>query len=170
MSTSKKKNPENETLPKQNKSSGYDFYKISNAIYFSDDANPYYEFSTIYPGYKFSVNGIQFPTANHYYHWQKFNDNITKYRILSAPTGKMAGYVADDAKHLIIPSFNKETAMANALKEKFTQNDQLKKLLLSTKPFQLIQHTSDKYWSDGGDGSGKNILGKLLMELRDNLG
>lgn len=27
----------------------------------------------------------------------------------------------------------------------------------------------DRYWGDGGDGSGKNMLGKILMRVRDNL-
>jgi len=34
----------------------------------------------------------------------------------------------------------------------------------------LIEHTkNDSYWADGGDGSGKNRLGQLLMELRNQL-
>jgi predicted NAD-dependent protein-ADP-ribosyltransferase YbiA (DUF1768 family) len=27
----------------------------------------------------------------------------------------------------------------------------------------------DSYWGDGGDGSGKNMLGKVLMRVRDDL-
>jgi predicted NAD-dependent protein-ADP-ribosyltransferase YbiA (DUF1768 family) len=27
----------------------------------------------------------------------------------------------------------------------------------------------DRYWGDGGDGSGKNMLGKILMRVRDDL-
>jgi predicted NAD-dependent protein-ADP-ribosyltransferase YbiA (DUF1768 family) len=31
----------------------------------------------------------------------------------------------------------------------------------------LVEHTKkDKYWADGGDGSGKNRLGELLMKVR----
>jgi predicted NAD-dependent protein-ADP-ribosyltransferase YbiA (DUF1768 family) len=31
----------------------------------------------------------------------------------------------------------------------------------------LIEHTvKDKYWADGGNGTGKNRLGFLLMKLR----
>jgi predicted NAD-dependent protein-ADP-ribosyltransferase YbiA (DUF1768 family) len=34
----------------------------------------------------------------------------------------------------------------------------------------IIEHTkNDNYWADGGDGSGKNMLGKILMEIRDEL-
>jgi predicted NAD-dependent protein-ADP-ribosyltransferase YbiA (DUF1768 family) len=32
----------------------------------------------------------------------------------------------------------------------------------------IIEHYSDDvYWSDGGDGSGKNRMGVLLMKIRD---
>lgn len=34
----------------------------------------------------------------------------------------------------------------------------------------LLNHTSnDSYWGDGGDGSGKNMLGRLLVEVREEL-
>ena len=34
----------------------------------------------------------------------------------------------------------------------------------------LIEHTkNDSYWADGGDGSGLNKLGKILMKVREKL-
>jgi len=34
----------------------------------------------------------------------------------------------------------------------------------------LVENTAnDHYWGDGGDGSGKNMLGKILMQVRDEL-
>ena len=60
--------------------------------------------------------------------------------------------------------------MRNAIFAKFTQHEELKKLLISTGNAKIIEHTqNDDYWADGGDGSGKNMLGKLLMELRETL-
>lgn len=51
---------------------------------------------------------------------------------------------------------------------KFTQNKKLKSLLLATGDVKIIEHTSnDRYWGDGGDGSGNNMLGIILMEVRD---
>ncbi|MFC2585604.1 MAG: NADAR domain-containing protein, partial [Corynebacterium matruchotii] len=42
--------------------------------------------------------------------------------------------------------------------------------LLSTGDAYLIEHTkNDSYWADGGDGSGKNRLGEVLMAVRDSL-
>jgi ribA/ribD-fused uncharacterized protein len=64
----------------------------------------------------------------------------------------------------------KEDVMRQALKAKFTQHDALRNLLINTGEAKLIEHTSnDIYWGDGGDGKGKNMLGQLLMELREEL-
>ncbi len=61
--------------------------------------------------------------------------------------------------------------MRAALEAKFMQHDKLKRLLLATGDALLIEHTSnDSYWGDGGgNGHGKNMLGRLLMELRSKL-
>ena len=57
-----------------------------------------------------------------------------------------------------------------ALYAKFTQHERLRWLLLDTGERKLIEHTShDSYWGDGGDGSGQNKLGQLLMKVRDEL-
>ena len=55
-------------------------------------------------------------------------------------------------------------------KAKFTQHPKLKKVLLDTGDRKIVEHTKrDSYWGDGGDGSGKNMLGILLMKLRSEL-
>jgi len=41
---------------------------------------------------------------------------------------------------------------------------------LGTGDAELVEHShNDRYWADGGDGSGQNRLGQLLMELRAQL-
>lgn len=60
--------------------------------------------------------------------------------------------------------------MREALDAKFRQHADLTALLLSTGDAVLVEHTeNDDYWGDGGDGSGKNMLGRLLMDLRAKL-
>jgi ribA/ribD-fused uncharacterized protein len=64
----------------------------------------------------------------------------------------------------------KDDVMRAALRAKFTQHPQLQSLLLATGDADLVEHTrNDTYWADGGDGSGRNRLGELLMELRTQL-
>ena len=63
--------------------------------------------------------------------------------------------------------------MIEVIKIKFS-NEEYKKVLLSTQNAYLVEHNPvknrDSFWSDDHDGTGKNILGLLLMELRENLG
>ncbi|NYZ49218.1 N-glycosidase YbiA, partial [Escherichia coli] len=64
----------------------------------------------------------------------------------------------------------KEQVMRKALRAKFEQHPELRALLLATAPAKLVEHTeNDAYWGDGGNGKGKNRLGYLLMELREQL-
>ena len=64
--------------------------------------------------------------------------------------------------------------MHKALVAKFTQHEDLKEQLLATGNSFLVEHTKrDKYWGDGGDGGndtiGRNMLGKLLVRVRNEL-
>ena len=53
---------------------------------------------------------------------------------------------------------------------KFAQHPDIRAVLLSTGDERLVEHTSsDSYWGDGGDGTGNNMLGKILMEIRERL-
>jgi predicted NAD-dependent protein-ADP-ribosyltransferase YbiA (DUF1768 family) len=64
--------------------------------------------------------------------------------------------------------------MTNICLDKFTQFNELKKILLETNDAYLIEHTPvknrDKYWADDNDGSGANNLGKCLMDVRIAIG
>ncbi len=64
---------------------------------------------------------------------------------------------------------HEQTIAREALRAKFTQHPQLRSLLLSTGDAEPSEHSSNSYWADSGDASGKNVLGKLLMELRAEL-
>ena len=58
--------------------------------------------------------------------------------------------------------------MMIALRAKFDQYPELQQLLLLTAGNSLVEHTDhDNYWGDAGDGSGLNILGDFLVELRE---
>jgi ribA/ribD-fused uncharacterized protein len=57
--------------------------------------------------------------------------------------------------------------MRTAVRAKFSSHAALRDLSLSTGDKELIElTTNDYYWGCGTDGTGKNMLGKILMEIR----
>ena len=64
----------------------------------------------------------------------------------------------------------KLNVMRKALLAKFTQHDNLRQKLIKTGERVLVERSPhDSFWGDGGDGSGQNWLGWLLMEIRDKV-
>lgn len=65
----------------------------------------------------------------------------------------------------------KDAIMLKCLIAKFTQNQNLLNMLLETTGKYLTEDSPvDYYWGIGKDGSGKNILGKQLMQVREFCG
>lgn len=64
----------------------------------------------------------------------------------------------------------KDSIMMFVLRCKFTQNSQIKNILISTYNSYLIEDSPrDSYWGIGKNKDGKNMLGQLLMALREEL-
>ncbi|WP_068469087.1 NADAR family protein [Candidatus Protochlamydia phocaeensis] len=65
----------------------------------------------------------------------------------------------------------RDQVMWDVLNAKFQQNPELTQLLQDTQGAYLLEHnqaTRDNYWSDNSNGTGKNMLGKMLMAIRDS--
>ena len=64
----------------------------------------------------------------------------------------------------------KDSIMHEAVLAKFSQHADLGEILLGTGDAKIVEHTAnDAYWGDGGDGSGRNKLGQILMQVREEL-
>ncbi len=64
----------------------------------------------------------------------------------------------------------KNRIMHEAVLAKFTQHAELRATLLSSGNATIVEHTEkDRYWGDGDDGSGRNRLGQILMQVREEL-
>jgi ribA/ribD-fused uncharacterized protein len=64
----------------------------------------------------------------------------------------------------------KDDIMREAVLAKFEQHANLRAVLLSTEDTEIVEKTTrDYYWGCGTDGTGKNMLGVILMEVRDKL-
>ena len=80
-----------------------------------------------------------------------------------------AGHRAD-ARQVEVPLHEGDGQGAARLQRRVTQHEDLRRLLLATGDATLVEHTgNDHYWGDGGDGSGRNMLGRILMQVREEL-
>ena len=114
------------------------------------------------------------PTSEHYFQAQKFvgTDDAQVEAIRRAGSPMMAARMGRDRKKRLRRDWEsvKVSVMRAALGAKFEQHAGLRELLLSTGEAKLVEHTErDDYWGDGGDGSGRNVLGRLLMEVREGM-
>jgi ribA/ribD-fused uncharacterized protein len=119
-----------------------------------------------------TLRGKVWPTTEHYFQAQKFAGTAYEGAILHAASPTIAARLGRSRAHPLREDWEavKDGIMLDALRAKFTQHEDLRELLLSTGDAQLVEHAAnDRYWADGGDGSGKNMLGVLLMRLRDEL-
>jgi N-glycosidase YbiA len=142
-----------------------------NHILFYRVNEPYGEFSNFSP-HPVKLNGRTWPTSEHYFQAQKFAGTEHEEAVRLAKSPMIAARMGRSRERPLRLDWEivKDDIMREALRAKFAQHPQLRSLLLSTGDAELIEHTrNDSYWADGGDGSGKNMLGKLLMELRAEL-
>jgi N-glycosidase YbiA len=64
----------------------------------------------------------------------------------------------------------KDDVMRKAVLQKFKTHADIREILLATESEVLVENSPiDYYWGCGKDGSGKNKLGQILMEVREVL-
>lgn len=64
----------------------------------------------------------------------------------------------------------KDDIMKRAVLQKFQTHDDIREILLATSNEEIIEATTnDYYWGCGTKGNGKNMLGKIIMEVRELL-
>jgi len=122
--------------------------------------------------YPIRLRGKQWPTSEHYFQAQKFVAPRDQEEIRKASTPMIAARMGRDRKRKLRRDWEtaKVGVMREAVEAKFTQHAELRALLLATGDATLVEHTdNDAYWGDGGDGSGRNELGRILMAVRARL-
>jgi len=143
----------------------------TQTILFYRQNDPHGEFSN-FSAHPFKLKGKVWPTSEHYFQAQKFAGTEHEETVRNAKTPSMAAKLGRSRSLPLRADWEgvKDDVMRAALRTKFEQHPKLKSLLLSTGDAELIEHTrNDSYWADGGDGTGKNRLGQLLMDLRKQL-
>jgi ribA/ribD-fused uncharacterized protein len=122
--------------------------------------------------YPIKLDGETWPTTEHYFQAQKFADAAYRKKIRTANSPMLAARLGRDRKQKLRRDWEsvKVSVMRAAVTAKFTQHADLQAVLLATGDLKIVEHTeNDAYWGDGGDGSGQNMLGRILMQVRDAL-
>jgi ribA/ribD-fused uncharacterized protein len=143
--------------------------------FYRSNEKPYGAFSNLYRRPIF-FEGTEFPTAEHAYQAGKAAKESVRQWLLAAPTPALVAMAAHGLYTWdIVPNWSKIKfdRMRGVLRAKFTQHDDLKALLLSTKGARLVETATtnnavNRLWGEV-NGVGQNMLGILLMELRDSL-
>lgn len=141
-------------------------------VEFYNKNEPYYEFTNFYPA-PIKLDGKIWPTTEHYFQAGKFPHNQSLQEAIRATMSPRDAFnfarQHDKEKRPDWESV-KDDIMRKALSAKFTQHAYLQQLLLATGNAQLVEASAlDGYWGYGANKQGKNMLGKLLMELRNTL-
>ena len=144
---------------------------MASVINFYRTGDDYGSFSNFAP-YPIEVDGKVWPTAEHYFQAQKFAGTEHEETMRLEPSPMVVARMGRGRKKPLRPDWEavKDEVMRKAVLAKFTQHAELRAQLLETGDAKIVEHTeNDSYWGDGGDGSGKNILGLILMEVRERL-
>lgn len=133
-----------------------DFYVLSN-----------------FSAFRLVFNGVLFATSEEAYHWQKFQGVPKVQKVLfGAMSAHDAFRIAGENKHFRRDDWDavKVPIMKDILRAKVAQHAYVYRKLLATGNRTLIENSwRDDYWGWGPNQDGQNMLGRLWMEVREEL-
>ena len=118
------------------------------------------------------INDCWYPTSEHAYQHRKavvHKQWVIAELILQAETPQEAKYYGDmvdtnDYWYSIKPDI-----MYEILTAKVEQNPDFAYRLRNSQGIELIEATRNEYWAEGKSGKGLNMLGRILMSIREKL-
>lgn len=143
-------------------------------IYFYKVDEAYGCFSNFSP-HQIYLQGTKWPTVEHYYQAQKFvgtADAVLIPVIYAAQTPADAAALGRDQTRQVRPDWEKVKTMVmrEAVLKKFLTHKDIQAILISTGDELIVENSqTDYYWGCGGDKTGQNHLGKILMGVRQEI-
>lgn len=155
-------------------------------LYFARDREVFRFLSHFYPS-PITLDGLDWPTVEHYYQAQKSDDPAYRAAIraavhpghvkrLAAPPGaprrfSQGSWFRTNGMQVRADwSDVKLAIMRRADRAKYDQNPDLRALLLATGDAELVEDSPrEPFWGTGQDGQGLNWAGRVLMEIRHEL-
>ena len=124
--------------------------------------------------------GIRFDTSEAAYHFEKFSDcdgamadvRSIQWDIRTAPSAHEAFKIAERNRAHRRPDWDdvKVGIMLDILRAKAEQHEYVRRKLLTTGDRELVEDSwRDDFWGWGPNRDGKNMLGRLWMQVRSEL-
>lgn len=148
---------------------------VNEIRFYRASEKPYGAFSNLYRR-EVVFEGETFATSEHAYQAGKPRKKAVRDWLMAAPSPALLAMAAHGLYYWDVApgwSTTKFDRMRNILRAKFEQHDDLRELLLSTGDARLVESATvdnevNRLWGEV-NGVGKNMLGVLLMEVRDTL-
>lgn len=119
--------------------------------------------------HEFELEDKCWKTSEHYFQAKKFVGTEHEEEVRLANTPMEAAKLGRDRNRPLRRDWEevKDDIMKKAVLAKFTAHKDIKEILIATGDAEIIETTSDDYyWGCGTKRNGKNMLGKILMEVR----
>jgi len=140
-------------------------------LFYSTNEVPYGCFSNFSP-HPVELDGALWPTSEHYFQAQKFAGTPHVEAVRRAASPMIAARMGRSRQRPLRDDWEqaKDDVMRRVVLAKFTQNAEIRAILLATGDEEIIENTTrDYYWGCGTKGTGQNMLGRILMEVRERL-
>lgn len=145
---------------------------IANALYFYKKSEPDYEFTNFYRA-PVTLDGVIWPTNEHYYQAMKFTDANLQEKIRTTYRARDVFTIGQDNKSQVRSDWKEVNLaiMAKVVLEKFRQHPDLAAQLVATGTRVLVENAkdNDSFFGAGGNYRGNNYLGRILMLVRNLL-
>lgn len=118
--------------------------------------------------------GLRFDTSEAAYHWEKFDQTPWIQDLIRlAPSAHEAYKIAQRSRYYYPKEWwndRRVYIMGNILRAKVAQHEYVHRKLLETGIRELVEDSHrDSFWGWGPDRKGQNMLGKLWMEVREEI-
>ncbi|WP_425404582.1 NADAR family protein [Hwanghaeella sp.] len=118
--------------------------------------------------------GRRFDTSEAAYHWEKFRWDAPSIaaQVFQAASAHEAFKIAEQNRDKRRPDWDdvKVDIMRKILRAKADQHEYVRRKLLATGDRELVEDSwRDDFWGWGPNKNGKNMLGRLWMEVRADL-
>lgn len=125
-----------------------------------------------FAAYPTKIEGKFYKTVEHYFQSQKFVNTKYEKKVKEASGPMEAASLGRNRSYPLRRDWEsvKNAIMEKAIVAKFSQYSDLKQKLLNTGNSVLVENSpTDYYWGCGKNKSGKNMLGHILMKVREQL-